>query len=77
MQLIGDAKAVWHRLWSVRLSLLGALISTAQAAWDAYQSGQARPAVIAAAIVAFASAIARLIQQPALTGASDAATPKE
>jgi hypothetical protein len=68
MTLIEDAKAVWHKLWSVRLSLLAAAISTAQAAMDAANSGQARPAVIAAAIIAAASAIARLIQQPALTG---------
>ena len=66
--LIDDAGRVWHRLWSVRLALLGALFSGAEFALSlAPQTvsdlvGPGRFAAVAA-VVGIGAAVARLVQQ--------------
>lgn len=71
MIFIADARRIWHRLWSVRLMLLAAVLSAAEFAL------QLAPDVIAAAIgrgrfaaVAFVisvgAAVARIVAQPRL-----------
>lgn len=68
MKLIDDAGRVWHKLWSVRLALLGALFSAAEFAVSlapeavANVVGQGRFAAVAF-VVGIGAAIARLVQQ--------------
>jgi len=66
IQLIDEAKKLFPKLWSVRLSLLAGLISSAEAGVDTYLTGKAPLVAIAAALVAFAAAFARIVAQPAL-----------
>ncbi|HEY0955830.1 MAG TPA: hypothetical protein VGE36_13780 [Roseateles sp.] len=72
MKLIDDARHVWHRLWSVRLALLGALFSAAEFAVSlapesvAEIVGRGRFAAVAF-VVGIGAAIARVVQQLRLT----------
>jgi hypothetical protein len=63
---IRDARKLWHRLWSVRLSLLAALLSSVEVAWATYTSGQPSFWVVVAAVISLGAAIARLIAQQEL-----------
>lgn len=64
LELIDDWKRVTLKLWSVRWSLLSALTTSAQAAFEFYVTGQAPWVSITAAVLSFASAISRIIAQP-------------
>lgn len=64
MKLIDNWKRLWHRLWSVRLSLLAAVLSTADVIYATWTSGQPRWAVLVAAIVSIGAAISRVVAQP-------------
>lgn len=71
MNLIDDARHVWHRLWSVRLALLSALLSAAEFALplipDAVADMVGRGKFAAAAmIVSLAAGVARVVSQPKL-----------
>jgi len=71
MKLIDDASSIWHQLWSVRLSLLSGIASTADAVWEAYLTGQPPWALIVTALISFASAASRVVVQDKLPGRSD------
>ena len=71
MKLIDDAKHVWHRLWSVRLALLAALLSAVEFALpfvpDAFAEMVGRGRFAAAALViSLGSGLARVVSQPKL-----------
>jgi hypothetical protein len=70
-RLIDDAGRVWHRLWSVRLSLLAGLASAADAGWEAHVNGQPRLVSIATCLISFGAAAARIVAQPGLQGDVD------
>ncbi len=67
-RLISNARTVWHRLWSVRLALLGALFSAAEFAVSlapdsvAEIVGRGRFAAVAF-VVGIGAAVARVVQQ--------------
>ena len=68
LRLIADARKVWHRLWSVRFSLLSAVFAAGQTCLDYYTEGQPHIIVIGAFLLSLGSAAARLVDQPALHG---------
>lgn len=63
MRLIDDAGQLWHRLWSVRLSLLAAALSALAAGLAMFQTTNLL-VVILAIVVNLAAGLARLIPQP-------------
>lgn len=69
MTLIEDAGKVWHRLWSVRLSLLAAALGAADAAMPFIAPEHASPRfAAAAAAVSVGAALSRLVAQPRMKG---------
>jgi hypothetical protein len=72
MTLIDNAGQVWHRLWSVRLSLLSAVASAADAGWQAYITGQPRVVSIITFGISLGAAVSRVVAQPKLQGDRDA-----
>ena len=72
MKLIPEAWQ-WHRLWSVRLALLAGLLSALELVLPLW-SDLFRPRVFAilSTVVAFAAAIARVVQQPNVIKRDDA-----
>ena len=66
MRLINDWKRKFPRLWSVRLALLAAAASACEAGFNLYLSG--KPPVLAciATVLALATAVARIVAQPAV-----------
>ncbi|HEX7687332.1 MAG TPA: hypothetical protein VF453_06485 [Burkholderiaceae bacterium] len=72
MKLIDDAGKTWHRLWSVRLAILAALLGAADAALPYIAPAHSSPAFAAlTAAVSLAAAGARLVAQPKLQGDAD------
>ena len=71
LQLDSDA-AVWHKLWSVRVSLVGATFTGIWAALPSFQN-LLHPAVFAAicVIVSIATVVARLLDQPSIPRVGD------
>lgn len=76
MKLIEDAGDIWHRLWSLRLSLASGAMGAVAAALpfaapDHRSVGFALlvfAATLIASLLALASAWARLVRQPKLRG---------
>jgi hypothetical protein len=66
LQLIDDWKHVAPRLWSVRLSLIAAAASSAQAGFEYFIAGQKPYIAVAAALFSFGSAASRIVAQPGL-----------
>lgn len=66
MQLIEDWKKQFPKLWSVRLSLLAGVMSSAEAGLELYFTGKPALVSIAAALVSFGAAFARVVSQPDL-----------
>lgn len=66
MQLIEDWKKQFPKLWSVRLSLLAGVMSSAEAGIDLWLTGKPALIAILAALVAFGAAFARVVSQPDL-----------
>ena len=66
MALIKDARKIWHRLWSVRLAMLGVIFSSAQAGFEMYIDGQTHALSIVGALLFFATGVSRLVDQPKL-----------
>lgn len=64
MQLIDDAGKVWHRLWSVRLSLAAGVASAADAGWQAHATGSTPVVSLASSLISFGAAAARIVAQP-------------
>lgn len=74
MKMIDDARATWHRMWSVRMAILGTVYASAGSAWlllpAAWQPTLSEPvrwvlAVIGVALAA-SPGVARVIDQPKL-----------
>lgn len=68
MKLIDDWHLQFHKLWSVRLSLLAALGSAIETGMNLYATGTAPPLIVATCLISVCSAIARIVAQPAVTG---------
>lgn len=68
MKFIDDWKVQFPKLWSVRLSLLAAIASGIETAFNLYATGTAPILVVGACMVSIAAAIARIIAQPSVTG---------
>lgn len=66
MTFIEEAKKQFPKLWSVRLSLLAGVLSSLEAGVATYLTGKPALVAIAAALVAFAAAFARIVAQPQL-----------
>lgn len=64
MRLIDGWKRKFPRLWSVRLSVLAAMASSIEVAFNFYATGQAPLLVIAAALISLGAAAARIVAQP-------------
>lgn len=63
-ELIDDAGKVWHRFWSVRLSLLAAIASALDAGWEAYVTGEPPLIALLTLGISLGAAIARIVAQP-------------
>jgi hypothetical protein len=63
---IENWKHLWHRLWSVRFSLLAALLSIADTSIQYYVTGQPSIVVAGAACFSIAAAVSRIIAQDKL-----------
>ncbi len=68
MRLIDNAKEQFPKLWSVRLSLLAALVGVAEVAHQSYVLGNPPLVVLSAALISLGAAIARIVAQPKATG---------
>lgn len=68
MKLIDDAGKLWHRLWSVRLSLLAAFGSAIEAAWMVYTTGQPPIIAIITLVISLGAAFSRMVAQPKTIG---------
>lgn len=68
MKLIDNWQSVYHRLWSVRLSLLAALAAGIEVGFNYWATG--KPAWIAgtAMVISLGAAAARIVAQPTVTG---------
>lgn len=67
MNLIEDWQSLWHKLWSVRLALLSALLGVLELTLPHFQSFI--PPMwfgVLSVIVGVAAAVARLVQQTTL-----------
>lgn len=63
MQLIRDWKRKFPKLWSVRLSLLAALMSSVEVALNVWLTGKAPVIVIAAGLISMGAAASRVVAQ--------------
>lgn len=66
MNLIQDWRRKFPRLWSVRLSLLAALLSAFEVGMNLWLTGRPPLIVIGAGLFSLCAAIARVISQPRL-----------
>lgn len=66
MKLIEDAGQVWHKLWSVRFAIASALVSAAQAGWDAHVNGQTNVGALISFGLSAGAGVARVIIQEAV-----------
>lgn len=72
MKLIDDWRKQFPKLWSVRFALLAALASGIETGMNLYATGTAPILVIATGLSSIGAAIARIVAQPSVTGATDA-----
>lgn len=68
MKLIEDWKRLYLKLWSNKLSLVSALASAVEVAFDLATTGTAKPLVIVAFFVSLGASFARMVAQPSVTG---------
>ncbi|CAB3664137.1 hypothetical protein LMG26696_03530 [Achromobacter pulmonis] len=66
MNLIDDWRRKFHRLWSVRLALIAAVLSAIEVAINWWLSGKPPLIVIGAGLFSLCAAVARVISQPRL-----------
>lgn len=72
MQLIDDASKIWHRLWSVRLAILAAVLGAIDAALPFVAPAHASPwFALLTMFVSLAAAGARMVRQPSVRSGSD------
>ncbi len=67
MQLISNWKRKFPKLWSVRLSLLAALMSSIEVALNVYLTGKAPVIVLAAGLISLGAAASRVVAQAELS----------
>lgn len=68
MKLIDEWGRVLRRAWSVRLALLSALLSAVEIGVQLWAPGQGGKAAAAAAVVALAAGVARIVSQAKMRG---------
>lgn len=66
MKLIANWKRKFPKLWSVRLSIVAALASAIEVAFNLYATGAAPVLVVMAALVSIGAAVSRIVAQPGL-----------
>lgn len=66
MHLINDWKRKFPKLWSVRLSLLAALMSSVEVALNIYLTGRPPLIVLAAGLISLGAAASRVVAQAEL-----------
>jgi len=66
MKLIKNARRIWHRLWSVRLSLLAAVLAAVESVFSYWTTGHAPLIVAGAGVFSLAASISRVIAQDSL-----------
>ena len=71
MQLIDEARKVWHRLWSVRLSAIAVVASAVDAGWQVHVTGQPPILALVTAGISAGAGFSRLVAQPKLRERSD------
>lgn len=64
--LIDNAGSVWHRLWSVRLSIVAVIASAADAGWQVHVTGQPPLLALGTAAISAGAGFSRLVAQPKL-----------
>lgn len=72
MKLIDDARTLWHRLWTVRMAIIGTIYAAAGSAWlllpPAWQPTLSEPVrwvlAVVGVMLAAAPGVARVIAQP-------------
>lgn len=68
MRLLDDWKLLIKRAWSVRLSLLAALLGAVEVGVQLWAPGQGGKAAALAAVVSLAATVSRLVAQPKMRG---------
>lgn len=68
MQLIHDWKHKFPRLWSVRLALLAAVMSSIEVGMNVYLNGHPPLFASMAVFISLSAAAARVVAQPKLVG---------
>jgi hypothetical protein len=68
INLVDDWKKIATVAWSIRLSLIAALFSAGEAAFQYYLTGQPPIVIIAVVVASLSSAVARLVAQQAISG---------
>lgn len=66
MRMIEDWRRVAPKLWSVRLSLLAALLSAVETGLNLHLTGTAPLVVVGSMCVSLVAAIARVVAQPSV-----------
>lgn len=66
MNLIQNWRRKFPRLWSVRLSLIAALLSAVEVALNLWLTGKPPLIVVGAGLFSLCAAIARVVSQPRL-----------
>lgn len=66
MKLIPDWRTLWHRLWSVRLSLLAALLSAIEVGVQTWLEGRPPLLMIGVMVMSLGASVARIVAQPKL-----------
>jgi hypothetical protein len=66
VRLVSEAGRIFRRAWSVRLSLLAAILTAIYAAWDYHVSGHTSVVVLMTFFLNISAAVARIVDQPKL-----------
>jgi hypothetical protein len=68
-RLVPEWKRVLRKAWSVRLNLIAALLSSLEAGWQTYVTGQPPIIALATAAISIGAAIARIVAQKGMDDA--------
>lgn len=66
LRLIKNARRIWYRLWSVRLSMLAALLAAIESVFSYWTTGHAPLIVAGAGLFSLAASVSRVIAQDSL-----------
>lgn len=64
MQLIDDAGKLWHKFWSIRLSVVAVIAAAVDAGWQVHVTGQPPYLALATAAISAGAGFSRLVAQP-------------